>query len=136
MSDSAETQDRKYFRVYDLRKATYGADRNNLSAYLWQLHHRFHNGIHAETRVYTCRSWRDSAGSTRPYELHWNDQIVPGEVFLGSFGWAVGQELIGQIEAEFARGEAVRLFIFNSDADLCFEEILAPIAGYARTAVD
>jgi hypothetical protein len=46
---------------------------------------------------------------------------------LGSFGWSVGDELVKRIEAEFAKGDSVRLFIFNSDADLCFEEVLVPL---------
>jgi hypothetical protein len=83
--------------------------------------------MHAQTRVYTCRSGRATAGATAPYELHWNDKDVPGERLLGSFGWVVEKELVERIEAEFARGEAVRLFIFNSDADLCFEEVLVPL---------
>ena len=114
------------FRVHDLRKKEKYAEFEDLSRYLWMLHNRFHNAMHAQTRVYTCRSWRTSAGATASYELHWNADDVPGEELLGSFGWSVGRELVDRIELEFARGESVRLFIFNSDADLCFEEVLEP----------
>lgn len=118
------------FLVHDLWKKGNCANCDqidNLSDYLWRLHARLHNAVHAETRIYTCRSWRMSGGVTAPHELHWNDEIVPGETFLGSFGWTVGSELVERIEAEFAQGESVRLFIFNSDADLCFEEVLEPV---------
>jgi hypothetical protein len=115
------------FRVHNLRHKGNPVDRDNLNNYLWRLHDRLHNAIHAETRVYTCRSWRATGGATEPYELHWNDETVPGEICLGSFGLAVGGKLVEQMEAEFANKEAVRLFIFNSDADLCFEEVLEPL---------
>lgn len=115
------------FRVHNLRQVGNPTDLDDLERYLWTLHDRFRNAIHAETRVYTCRSWRSTGGGTTRYELHWNDEVVPGETFLGSFGWGIGRQLVEQIEAEFARGESVRLFIFNSDADLCFEEVLEPV---------
>lgn len=115
------------FWVYDLRKPENCTDSDSVSSYLSRLHDRFHNAIHAETRVYTCRAWRASGGATTPHDLHWNDQGVPGETLLGSSGWMVGQDLVEQIEREFAQGEAVRLFVFNSDADLCFEEVLKPV---------
>jgi hypothetical protein len=115
------------FRVHDLRKpGNCYADFDNIERYLQMLHARFHNAVHAQTRAYTCRSWRAASNATLPYELHWNDEDVPGETFLGSFGWSVGRNLVEQIETEFSKGEAVRLFIFNSDADLCFEEVLEP----------
>ncbi|HEY9879781.1 MAG TPA: hypothetical protein V6D29_15085 [Leptolyngbyaceae cyanobacterium] len=116
-----------HFWVHDLRKKGNRKDCNSVNDYLSRLHDRFNNAIHAETRVYTCHSWRSSGGKTAPHPLHWNDEEVPGETFLGSFGWVVGRELTEQIETEFAQGESVRLFIFNSDADLCFEEVLEPI---------
>jgi hypothetical protein len=81
--------------------------------------------MNAEARAYTCRSWR--AGAAVPYELHWNAGNVPGETFLGEWGWSIERDLITRVEREFDRGEAVRLFIFNSDADLCFEEVLEPV---------
>ena len=115
------------FRVHDLRNEGNSANYDNVNRYLWSLHDRLHNAVHAETRVYTCRSWRESGSGTAPYELHWNDEIVPCEMLLGSFGWSVGHELVERIEVEFAQGESVRLFIFNSDADLCFEEVLEPV---------
>lgn len=52
---------------------------------------------------------------------------MPGETLLGSFGWTFEKELVEQIEAEFANGDSVRLFIFNSDADLCFDGVLVPL---------
>ena len=122
------------FRVHDLRQKVCQkgncTDRNHVddvNSYLMALHARLHNAVHAETRIYTCRSWHILGGTTAPYELHWNDEVVPDETFLGSFGWSVGYELVEKIEAEFAKGEPVRLFIFNSDADLCFEEVLEPV---------
>ncbi|HIK14082.1 MAG TPA: hypothetical protein IGS53_02085 [Leptolyngbyaceae cyanobacterium M33_DOE_097] len=115
------------FRVHNLPKLGEPINYDDVSPYLWNLHARLHNAIHAETRVYTCRSWRLAEQVTASYELHWNDLVVPGETLLGSFGWAVSSDLIARIEAEFAKGEAVRLFVFNSDADLCFEEVLEPI---------
>src|SRR5689334_15924286 len=89
--------------------------RDDAAGYLRTLHLRFRNGIHAETRVYTCRAWRRPGGAT-PYELHWNAESVPGERLLGEFGWSVGQELEAVVEAELSRGEAVRLFVYNSDS--------------------
>ena len=115
------------FRVHDLHRNRAPAERNDLGLYLFHIHDRLHNPIHAETRVYTCRSWAKSSHQTTPYELHWNAEAVPGEKFLGEFGWIVRQELVERIADEFARGQAVRLFIFNSDADLCFEEVLEPV---------
>ena len=114
------------FRVHDLRKEGQYAEYDELNRYLRMLHLRFHNAMFAETRVYTCRSWRMPGGVTAPYELHWNADAVPGEVLLGKFGWSVGRELVDRIEGEFAKGESVRLFIFNSDADLQCEEVLEP----------
>ena len=117
-----------YFRVHDLRRGSVGAQLADAGSYLRSLHRRVHNVMHAETRVYTCRSWREIAGATVPCELQWNDEDLPGETFLGSCSLVTaGADLVERIEAEFAKGDAVRLFIFNSDADLCFEEVLAPV---------
>lgn len=101
---------------------------DEVAFYLQTVLHRFSNGIHAEARVYTCRSWRAPA-ATKPYELHWNDDEVPGESFLGSFGSAPSRDLLAKVRAELDRGEAIWLFLFNSDADLCFQEVLAPVAA-------
>ena len=116
------------FRVYDLRRGGADAQIHEAETYLWPLYRRFHNALHAQIRVYTCRSWRATAGATAPYDLAWNDDDVPGESFLGSFLAIPGKHLVDQIEAEFAKGESVRLFFFNSDADLVFEEVLTPAA--------
>ena len=90
-----------------------------LARYLQGVHLRFRNGIHAQTRVYTCRV------PAEPFELHWNDHEVPGERHLASFGFAT-ETAVAAAEAELRAGRAVRLFIFNSDADLCFQEQLSP----------
>jgi len=116
---------RSRFRVHDLRRPDDPIERDDLGLYLFRAIDRVHNPRHAETRVYTCRSWR--AGMTAPYALHWNAESVPGETFLGSCGASADRDLVRRVEHEFARGEAVRLFIFNSDADLCFEEVLEPV---------
>ena len=94
--------------------------RDGVASYLRSVHLRFANSIHAQTRVYTART------GAAAYELHWNSSEVPGETLLGTFGWSVPPQLITAIEALLAKGEAVRLFIFNSDADLCFQELLVP----------
>ena len=115
------------FLVHDLRRGESDANRDDVDQYLGGLHGRLHNRQHAETRVFTCRSWRSSSGATAPYELSWGDKSVPGEILLGSFSWGRGRELIERIEAEFSQGESVRLFTFNSDADLIIEEVLVPL---------
>ena len=89
----------------------------DLAGYLRSTHLRLHNSMHAETRVYTCR------GVAEPFELHWNDHVVPGERLLATIGYT-SREALAAVEAELAAGHAVRLFIFNSDADLCFQEQL------------
>lgn len=119
------------FFVHNLRDHTRGSDRDDLSDYLSMVIARLHRADHAEVRVYTCRSWRASGGATAPQELHWNHVgagVVPGETRLGSYGCTGWKDLVEPIEAEFAKGDSVRLFIFNSDADLCFEEVLVPLA--------
>jgi len=116
---------RHRFRVHDLRRPGDPAERDDVGLYLFRALDRIHNAMHAETRVYTCRSWH--AGVTARYALHWNAEGVPGETFLASAGWSVGRDLVTRVEHEFERGEAVRLFIFNSDSDLCFEEVLEPV---------
>ena len=92
--------------------------REDVASYLRSVNLRFRNAIHAQTRVFTART------GTQLHELHWNDEGVPGEALLGSFGWSVAPELIATVEECLGRGESVRLFIFNSDADLCFQELL------------
>ena len=113
------------FRVHDLRRRVDPVERDDLGVYLSRAIDRVHNAMNAEVRAYTCRSWR--AGVTGPYELHWNAEDVPGETLLGEWGWSIERDLVTRVEREFDRGEAVRLFIFNSDADLCFEEVLEPV---------
>jgi hypothetical protein len=94
----------------------------DVGAYLQSVHRRFANAEHAQTRVFTART------GVAPFELAWNAENVPGETLLGEFGWSVPPELIRVVSAALARGEPVRLFIFNSDADLCFQEVLFPSA--------
>jgi hypothetical protein len=109
------------FRVHDLRRPSSLSElRSDVADTLRSVHQRFANAIHAQTRVFTAR-----AGLT-PHELQWNDEGVPGETLLGTIGWSAPPELITAVEASLARGEPVRLFVFNSDADLCFEEALVP----------
>ena len=108
------------FRVHTLhRDAPPSEVRHDVAATLRSVHQRFANAIHAQTRVYTART------GLAPYELHWND-VVPGETLLGEIGWSASPELIAAVEATLARGESVRLYVFNSDADLCFQEALVP----------
>ena len=38
----------------------------------------------------------------------------------------LGDQPIAAVEAALWRGDAVRLVVFNSDSEVCFEEILAP----------
>ena len=115
------------FVVHDLRRGGSDADRDDIRSYFSEVFLRLHNTQHAQTRVYTCRSWRSTGGATASYELHWNDESVPGETLLGSCGCGAGTELVERIEAEFSKGESVRLFTFNSDADLIIEEVLEPL---------
>jgi len=115
------------FVMHDLRRGESDTDRDDVRIYFSELLLRLHNTQHAETRVYTCGSWRSTSGATASYELHWNEESVPGETLLGSCGWSVGRELVERIEAESSKGESVRLFTFNSDADLIIEEVLVPL---------
>jgi hypothetical protein len=115
------------FVVHDLRRGGSDADRDDVRSYFAEVLGRLHNARHAQTRVYTCCSWRTTGGATVPYELDWNEESVPGEMLLGSAGWSAGTELVERIEAEFSKGESVRLFTFNSDADLIIEEVLVPL---------
>jgi hypothetical protein len=114
------------FQIVDVRGSGQpGPARTDVADYLGRLHDRFGNAIHAETRIFTCRAWRRPA-EVAPYELRWGELTLAGERLLGLFGWGVDRKLAAAVEAELARGEAVRLFVFNSDSDLCFEEVLAP----------
>ena len=70
------------FRVHDLRRARAPVGFDDLGLYLSRLVLRFHNGMDAQTRVYSCRSWWDGPGATAPYDLHWNDDTVPGGLVL------------------------------------------------------
>ena len=97
-----------------------GAVEHELAQYLGQVQLRFSNPIHAATRAYTCRN------APEPFELHWNRDDVPGETLLGQFSGPPGAELMEKIVKALEEEGAVRLFIFNSDADLCFEEFLEP----------
>jgi hypothetical protein len=116
------------FLVHDLLTGVSGYVRDGVALYLGTLHWRLYKRP-AETRIYTCHSWRTSAGATRPRELRWNDEDVEGETQLGSFSWIVEKDLVAQVEAELARGEAVRIFTFDADSDLCIEEVLVPLAA-------
>ena len=51
---------------------------------------------------------------------------MPGEDLLGTTGWTAGAEVVARVAEAFDRGEAVRLFGYNSDSDLCFQEVLVP----------
>ena len=114
------------FYVHDLADRSAGPVSTDVAGYLRFVNRRFGNWEFAETRVFTCRSWRATRGGTRPHELHWNAEDVPDEILLGKIGWTAGDDLIARVAEELGRGEAVRLFLFNSDADLCFQEVLVP----------
>ena len=60
------------------------------------------------------------------YPLHWNEEL-PNETRIGSFGWYGDAESVQKIEGEFRRRQPVRLFTFDSDAELRFEEVLFPL---------
>ena len=111
--------------VHDIVGGGPGTLVDDLAGYLRSVHLRLHNTTHAETRVYTCRSWANR--TTAPYELHWNDHDVPGETLLGTIGY-VAPSMFQAVSAELLRGGAVRLFIFNSDADLCFQEVVVGVS--------
>lgn len=115
------------FVVHDLRRGGSDANRDDVDIYLSEVPQRLDKPFLAVTRVYTCRSWRATGGATASYELGWNDESVPSEMLLGSPGLSVGRDLVERIEAEFSKGESVRLFTFNSDADLIIEEVLVPL---------
>src|SRR5437867_10839795 len=102
-------------RIRDIVRGGEPRIEHDLAGYLRSVHLRFRNSIHAQTRVYTCR------GAAQPCELHWNDHDVPGERQLASIGYA-SDEALAAVTAELSAGRAVRLFIFNSDADRCFQE--------------
>ena len=101
------------------------ADRveDDLERYLQTIHLRFANGIHAQTRIYTCHAC-PGGGLPPPHELHWNAEDVPGEALIDEFGTGAPRAVLERVAGELASGRAVRLFIFNSDADLCFQEVL------------
>jgi hypothetical protein len=109
------------FRVHTLHHHKAPSEvREDVASYLRSVHLRLHNAIHAQTRVFTART-----GLT-PYELQWNAEAVRGETLLGIFGSSVPAELVEAVESKLALGESVRLFIFNSDADLVAQEALVP----------
>jgi hypothetical protein len=81
---------------------------------------RVSNWIHAETRVFTCR------GSREPYELDWSARQIPGEELLGGYGPVCPAAVVERVTAELMTGRAVRLYVFNSDADLCWQDLLEP----------
>ena len=113
------------FRVFDARRRAWKPGLPaSVAGYLGSLHGRFANGVHACTRVYECPEWRTDGERTAALELHWNDE--PGVRKLGEFGWGVGDRLVAAVEAALWRGDAVRLVVFNSDSEVCFEELLAP----------
>lgn len=114
------------FGIDKLRGQAAERARVGLASYLASLHLRFRNGVHATTRVYTCRAWRGAHGALSPLGMEWNEPDVPGETHLGDVGWAADAALVARIDDELARGGAVRLFLFNGDSDLCFEELLVP----------
>ena len=89
-----------------------------LERYLGSTSFRPSNTMHAETRVFTCR------GSRKEHELHWNDAGVPGEVLLGRYGLSVERAIIDRVIAELVKGHAVRLFVFNSDGDVCWQDLI------------
>lgn len=113
-----------------VQKTMVGTDLNN---YLFTVNSPLHLGNHAQTCVYTCRKWR--AGEiTGPYKFEWNENPVPpGERHIGTFGaGSPGDEILKQIEAEFAMGESVLLFIFDSNIDLCFQIVLEPTTNHSQ----
>jgi hypothetical protein len=115
------------FRVHELRGREDDGTYADVGRYLYSVYNFLNNTIHVSTRVYTCRFKDASAGVLVPYELHWNDDEVPGERFLGSFHWAPEKALVKKIENEFDKEKAVRLFIFDSDAELRRERVLIPL---------
>lgn len=98
---------------------------DDLERYLQTMHLRFAHGVHAETRVYTCRACL-AGDLPPPYELHWNAEAVPGEELIDEFGTGPHRGALDRVARALASGVPVRLFIFNSDADLCFQEVLEP----------
>ena len=112
------------FRVFDLRDRVWAREGDDVAAYVRGLHGRFANAIHACTRVYACPEWRRRGERTPALGLHWNDERPA--LLLGSIGWVAAPALLEAVEAALRHGEAIRVLVFNSDSDLCFEELLAP----------
>jgi len=98
-----------------LTRTTSAVERDDVGLYLSRVDSRLHNARHAQVRVYTCRAWRANSRRTTAYELHWNSEDVAGETFLGDVDWSDEGRLARRVEAELAAGEAVRVFVFNSD---------------------
>jgi len=113
-------------RIRDITQR--GPDRieHDLERYLQTIHLRFRNGMHVQTRIYTCHACSDGL-LPPPYELHWNAEDVPGETLIDEFGTGAPLVVLARVSGELASGRAVRLFIFNSDADLCFQEVLESV---------
>jgi gamma-glutamylcyclotransferase (GGCT)/AIG2-like uncharacterized protein YtfP len=59
-------------------------------------------------------------------ELGWGDVVISDEELLGSFDCMAPPDVLEKIEAEFGRGDAVWLFLYNKESRLCFEEVLVP----------
>jgi hypothetical protein len=111
-----------HFRTLDLKTMETSERRSDLAHFLQGQNARFRNGIHACVRLYTCRA---SLETPCFVDLHWNGTIED-ERQIGSIGWVADRSTIRAVENELRAGRAVRLFGFNSDADLIFEEQLVP----------
>ena len=114
------------FLAHAVRYSGPDSSHGNPREYLMGRHLRTHSAEHAATRIFTCHSWRASGDFPSHCEIPWQGDAVPGETELGSFGWLVEETLIGRIEAEFAKGEAVRVFTYDSEMELWSEDVLYP----------
>src|SRR5579872_7384508 len=92
------------FRVEDIHAGGYSAERESVSLYLQGLHGRLHNAIHAETRVYTCRSWCKTGVVPAPYLLHWNAEELDIRKLIGQLLDLPALEVKDAVDAEVEVG--------------------------------
>lgn len=121
------------FRLFDCASGRWlGPPRADLEGVLGSRLERFANGIHAQAWVLRCPEWRLLGVHTPALDFHWNDTPE----LLGDYGIWLGKELLDAARAELRGGQALRVLSFNSDSDLCFEELLVPVGQTQRSLAE
>ena len=131
MADALETE--LEFRLFDCEAGRWlGPPRTELHEVLYGRLERFHNSIHAQAWVMRCPEWRLLGVHTPALDFHWNDSPE----LLGEYGIWPSKELLDAIAEELRAGRALRVLSFNSDSDLCFEELLVPVGQTQRALAE